>query len=243
MEVALSVVFIAGVVTFFVLVMSVLVQVRQRLEVGELWYGMVPVGAGGALAAMLVQMGLMLIYSTVFGLPSTMTAGEVASRIDLVLFNTAVLGVLFEVSKPMVVNLFHTRVERGSWPLYGIAVGLGGGILQAIISLVPMSWVVVTGEHVVEVQQLWLLPQSLALLGMEGALGALVLYRCAEGEQVKGVALGGALHGLALLLPALLVPVVSSEVVPVLRFVCFGGCGLLAGGVVTFWVRDKGWPF
>ena len=95
----MSVVLVVGTLVFFVLVASVLVQVRQRLEVGDLWYGLVPVGAAGALVAFLVQMGLMMVYAIAAGVPWTMTQAQMDARLDLMLFNTVVIGVLLEVSK------------------------------------------------------------------------------------------------------------------------------------------------
>ncbi|MEO1267069.1 MAG: hypothetical protein AAFX99_03160 [Myxococcota bacterium] len=236
--------FAVGVVAVFILAATVLAQVRQRLEVGDLWYGLVPIGAAGALVAMLVQGGLLIVYAQLAGLPSEMPRSELVQRWDLLLLNTVVLAVLIEASKMYAVHLVHTRLERGNWALYGMALGAGAGLLQALLKLGPRAYVGIMGTEPTQLIHLWLLPQSVALVAMEVALGGVLLYRSAEGRPTEGLMLAGGLHAAALLGSGVLMRVDAVQtVLPAIRTGLFTTTALIAAVILASWVKRKGWPF
>lgn len=257
----MKILFLMGVMATAIMAGTTLIQARQRVggldaraelagapqreePLGELWYGLVPVGAGAALVAFLVQMGAMLAYAGLAGLPAEMTRAEAVARWDVLLLNTALFGVTVEATKIAAVELFNTRLSRGDWPLFGLAVGAGAGIVQAVLVLGAASWTTLTTSDPVGVAQLWLLPQHVALVAMETALGGMALYRAAQGHRGQALLLAGGLHAVALTLPAVLAwSEALAPLVPALRTIIYAVAAAVAGVTLRHWVRRHGWPF
>lgn len=217
-----------------------LLWLRERLGLEPFWYGLTLVGAGAAVVAVLVQMGLWLVYVSLAPIPAQLTPSELASRWDVLLFTAFLYGPLAEGCKAQAVVLLHERMTRGSWPLRGLSVGVGAGLLQSVWLLGAVGWVVVTGQAEAGPTSLWLAARCFALTGMEGVGAMVALWGRAKGRGWPWVLGVGCLHGAARLAGQL--PWTGEGALEWLAAPLYALVVALMGAWLWRKVRQEGWP-
>lgn len=220
-----------------------LVLTRRALKLDTFWYALAALGAAAAVAATVAAMGVWLTWVWLAPVPAVLPRVELVARADVLIATTLLVAIFVELAKSYGVTLFHTRLNRGMWPVFGAAVGVGAGMLEAFWALAPSVWTLGWGMEVAETRHFWLIAQHGALIALEAACGALVLYETARDRRWLGVLEAGGLHGAALLTAAL---------IPQLPSLDFGhswlptgalvGAATLAAAWVVAMIKHRGWP-
>lgn len=236
----MSALFIVGLLLNLVGPWVVAAWLRRRWELDAGFFGLVFLGAAAAVVAYLGAMGSWLAWLWVFPLPGAMPRLELVQRADVLILTTVVLGISMELVKCYAVELFRTRMTRGTLPMMGVGVGLGAGMLQALLVLGATFWAWLAGAASPGLEEVVLCAKHVALTGLHVAASMWVMLRTAEGRRLAAIAEGGSLHGMALLTAGL--------------FALRGGSAALLGGVVLagfagavgmmLWdrVKRRGWP-
>ncbi len=237
-----GVLFFLGVALVLVGSCALVVAIRRHMSLEISWYGLVVMGFGAAVAAYVAMMGAGLVYAMV-ALPDALPRAALARRLDIILINTLLLALLLEGFKSYAIQIFDTSMTRGNWTLYGFAVGLGAGICQAFWLLGAQSWAIIAGLEVVQSRDLWLVGRTGALVAMEASLGALLMYWTARNHRAEAISGVGALHGLALMAPAILIltPAFSDAgtwIGIAANLTAAAGAALALG----WQVKRRGWP-
>ena len=234
--------FFLAAVLVLVVPFALMIAIQRHLGLETSWYGLLMMGFGAAVAAYLVMMGVGLIYSALF-LPSQMAQEALVRRVDVLLINYFLLGILMEAGKSYGVSLFDTSVTRGNWTLYGVAIGTGAGLCQALWLLGATGLTLLGGGEEAGARELWLALRCGTLVLMEAALGAQIMYQTARDKRLPGVALVGSVHGLTLLLPALLALTPAGESVQSWVGSALALAVSLGAGLSLWWqVKTRGWP-
>ena len=236
-------IFILGLALNLVAPWSLLRRLQRHWELESSFYGLVAVGAGAAMVAYLGSMGAWVGYQAIAPLPEALPRAELALRVDVLFFTTVLLGLTMELVKCYGVYMFHSRMVRGNLPLFGVAVGIGAGMLQALLVLGATLVTGLTGQEAIGLGAVMLTAEHLGLTFMHAILAALVMYRAAEGHRVQAIIFGGALHGAGLLLAK----IVSNsgwlgEMTPVLSGPLYALVGVAGGVILWRWVKTRGWP-
>lgn len=219
-----------------------LVGIARRMSLDPSWYGLAVLGAGATVLAWMVMFGVLTVYTKLV-LPAQMSQGSLMRRFDVLLIVFVLFGIFLEGAKSYGVKAFDTTMTRGDWPLFGVAVGLGAGLIQAFWLPAARILALSGGVGGVSAQDFGLLLRGATLLPLEAVACSLVMVQVARNKRWQGVAWVGGAHGVVLMMPAVLT-----------QLPALGGAELWLGSVVNvlgavvlglvMWrqIKVQGWP-
>ena len=215
---------------------------QRHMDLEPSWYGLMVLGSATVVASWLVVMGVLSVHSALF-LPEQMSESALRTRYDVVFILTFLLGVSLEAFKSYAVKVFDTRFNRGDWTLYGLAVGAGAGLIQAMWYLGSRVWTVLAGLDEVGASDWWLVLRCALVIVMEAVLAAVVMYQTARDNRWEAVWWFGAAHGLVLMLPTFVALVPGMETSHMWTGSGFAALVTAGAGLLLWrWVKIQGWP-